>query len=45
MEWQLLVFGYKKFLAKECLVKLEQILGENDAEVVRAKVSYELEVV
>ena len=32
-------------LAKEYLVKLEQILGENDAEVVRAKVSYELEVV
>jgi len=32
-------------LAKECLVKLEQVLGENDADVVRAKVSYELEVV
>ena len=31
-------------LAKECLVKLEQVLGENDADVVRAKVSYELEV-
>lgn len=32
-------------LAKEYLVKLEQVLGENDADVVRAKVSYELEVV
>lgn len=32
-------------LAKECLVKMEQVLGENDADVVRAKVSYELEVV
>lgn len=32
-------------LAKEYLVKLEQILGENDADVVRAKVSYELEMV
>lgn len=30
-------------LAKECLARLEQILGENDADVVRAKVSYELE--
>lgn len=31
-------------LAKEYLVKLEQVLGKNDADVVRAKVSYELEV-
>jgi len=30
-------------LAKECLERMEAILGENDADVVRAKVSYELE--
>ena len=31
-------------LAKGYLIKMEQILGENNAEVLRAKVSYELEV-
>ncbi len=44
-DFYMLLAEEKYDLAKECLVKLEQVLGENDADVVRAKVSYELEVV